>query len=818
MGVGSMKAAFSGGSGTEEDPFLISNVDDLYDISTNLSAHYKLTRDLDLTEWIQDESPKSGWNPIGTTENPFKGSFDGNGKTISGLYIKRNTTNNIGLFGYIAGLSTAHAKITNLTLQDANVSGNMYVGALAGRAIEVEFSGITLKQSIVIGQSEYVGGLFGYYYNSSSEECSIQNIDIQELSLSNTSISSVRYIGFLTGYIMTYSQSFNVSNIAIDNSAISCTSNYVGALCGYFDSRVVTAANFNFSNIKLSNNTITGSQYVGGLIGHEYNTLKTSGVYTILTFSDITSFNNTITGSDFVGGILGGGSYGRGTASTSYNKIAFKSNYSNIIILNNKIYASNTNAGGIVGENGYEDSTEWTSCFVSSDVESEGTAAGISFAGVRDNVNNCSFTGNVKSTNGEAYGIAPSSNRTDFSHTNTKNIFSGAIYGNKVYGIGEGATYCVCNANLLSATSALYRIKSSTTNATNYAYNDMTLMLNGVETEVEEDACNGIDKSARLLKRKSTYDGSTMGYDFENNWAIVDTKTLPYLISQSTPTKITLIADGKVTGTVLNDNKSGVNGKVYVFVEGTMYEGTVTDGEWEVVIGTIAEGTEVKVSVETEGKKPSVIVKDIAGEASVTPGEYETVTIGSSSYATYCPTTSVDFSEQSNIKAYAATGYEEGTVVLTRIYLVKEGEGVLLKGDEGSYRVKHTDKTSYYTNLLIGVTTTTEIAPTSGDKTNFILANGTRGVGFYAVSETGPLSAGKAYLQLPTALFNASGHIVKMQFDDETSDITRIENEKHNKVSDVYDMQGRRLSLHDTNGSVLKKGFYVKQGKKFIVK
>ena len=67
LGAGSAKAQFSGGSGTEDDPYLIASEDDLYDISTSLSAHYKLSCDLDLTEWIQDENPKQGWEPIGTS-------------------------------------------------------------------------------------------------------------------------------------------------------------------------------------------------------------------------------------------------------------------------------------------------------------------------------------------------------------------------------------------------------------------------------------------------------------------------------------------------------------------------------------------------------------------------------------------------------------------------------------------------------------------------------------------------------------------------------------------------------------------------------
>ena len=104
-------SAFSGkGSGTVEDPYLISDVDQLYEMHNNLSASYKLTTDISLTEFIQDDNPTRGWDPIGNSQKAFTGTFDGGGHVISGLFINR-TTVNIGLFGYIN-----QALVENLTL------------------------------------------------------------------------------------------------------------------------------------------------------------------------------------------------------------------------------------------------------------------------------------------------------------------------------------------------------------------------------------------------------------------------------------------------------------------------------------------------------------------------------------------------------------------------------------------------------------------------------------------------------------------------------------------------------------------------------
>ena len=70
------------------------------------------------------------WQPIGTPENPYRGTFDGQGHTISGLYIDDNTTNNVGLFGNVA----PEAVIKNLGVTDSYIAGNENVGAICGKS------------------------------------------------------------------------------------------------------------------------------------------------------------------------------------------------------------------------------------------------------------------------------------------------------------------------------------------------------------------------------------------------------------------------------------------------------------------------------------------------------------------------------------------------------------------------------------------------------------------------------------------------------------------------------------------------------------
>lgn len=110
-------AQFSGsGSGTESDPYLILNpiqLNQLRNFLNQSGVYFKLMADIDLTEFLEDENPSQGWQPVGNSSSAaFKGILDGNGKTVSGLWIKRPSANNVGFFGYTYG-----AKIKNLNVE-----------------------------------------------------------------------------------------------------------------------------------------------------------------------------------------------------------------------------------------------------------------------------------------------------------------------------------------------------------------------------------------------------------------------------------------------------------------------------------------------------------------------------------------------------------------------------------------------------------------------------------------------------------------------------------------------------------------------------
>ena len=192
--------------------------------------------------------------------------------------------------------------------------------------------------------------------------------------------------------------------------------------------------------------------------------------------------------------------------------------------------------------------------------------------------------------------------------------------------------------------------------------------------------------------------------------------------------------------------------------------------------------------------------------------DVDILTMPTTNICTYSSTYDLDFTNVEGLTAYVISSFNagEGTLTLTPATTVKAGEGLLLKGNAGEYVVPRTTTDATYTNYLVGVPTTTSISPTEGDYTNFVLANGTHGVNFYALSKTGNISAGKAYLKLPTADINKSNLSRGFVIDDNgtTSISTPIRNEYDDML---YDLQGRRVNKPS-------KGLYIMNGKKVIIK
>ncbi len=233
-----------GGQGTEAEPYLIETLVGLQTMNQALDANFSLEADIDASE-TQIWYGGSGFNPIGHGVSGFAGSFNGNGYTISDLYINRPTETFVGLFGY----TETSSEILNVELMDADVSGEQRAGGLVGYN-----NGLVTDSSvhgIISGETWYNGGLVGY------------NFDTGEVtrSYSTGTVEGASGIGGFIGLNRgTISESYSMSDVT-------ATGNFIGGLVGEQRGNVINS---------YSTGEVNGSNWVGGLIGDNYGTVENS--------------------------------------------------------------------------------------------------------------------------------------------------------------------------------------------------------------------------------------------------------------------------------------------------------------------------------------------------------------------------------------------------------------------------------------------------------------------------------------------------------------------------------------------------------------
>ena len=221
-------------SGTEDAPYLIYNAGQLKDFAklvnsgkTNICA--KLMNDITINENVLDEngSLNSGtfepWTPIGSYgsrgEEAYIGTFDGNGHTISGLYVNSDAQN-VGLFGCVG----TNGKIQNVGVVDS------YISATANGAI--------------------VGGVCGRNYEGTIENC---------YNTGTVTGSGINVGGVCGGNSWNIINCYNTGKVSTTDDG-AC----VGGVCGY-----------NTKNIKNCYNTgkisvTIHSSFVGGVCGMNF--------------------------------------------------------------------------------------------------------------------------------------------------------------------------------------------------------------------------------------------------------------------------------------------------------------------------------------------------------------------------------------------------------------------------------------------------------------------------------------------------------------------------------------------------------------------
>ena len=148
------------GKGTAENPYEIRNVNDLkllaQKVNSNETAnsgityegkYFKQTADIDLNN-------ETNWTPIGKSNNPFKGIFNGDGHQITNLEVTGNS-NNAGLFGYVDGAIIQNCNVTG------EVNGYDYVGGVVGNAYgKTQILSCSFRGDVT-GEDSYIGGIAG---------------------------------------------------------------------------------------------------------------------------------------------------------------------------------------------------------------------------------------------------------------------------------------------------------------------------------------------------------------------------------------------------------------------------------------------------------------------------------------------------------------------------------------------------------------------------------------------------------------------------------------------------------------------------------
>ncbi len=257
-----MKAqTYSGGSGTNVDPYQVNSLTDLVYLSahsTDWGLYFRQTADL----VFPGPNTGDGFSPIGDAATMFTGEYNGDGHTVSNLYINRPLTDDVGLFGYSVGV------VKNLGLLNVDITGQNDVGALGGTLISADNCYTTGS----VNGDYYVGGLGGYTSNSNN-------------SHSTCSVTGTIHVGGFAGYNLGNLNRCYASGTVSGNSG----SSNVGGFVGYNNSAAITNC-YSTGNVSGTLNAI------GGFVGYNYGSGTILNCYA----------TGNVTGDTYVGGLVGG--------------------------------------------------------------------------------------------------------------------------------------------------------------------------------------------------------------------------------------------------------------------------------------------------------------------------------------------------------------------------------------------------------------------------------------------------------------------------------------------------------------------------------
>ena len=260
---------------------------------------FVLTQDIDLGG--------KEWTPIGSSSHIFKGTFDGQGHVVKNLKIT-GYNSNVGLFGV-----THDGEIKDFVVENAEVSGRLNVGVVAGQPYTSKYTNITVRGHVEVNGMAYVGGVGG-----KDAYADWTNIKVEADEESYVKANSVEngkayrtYVGGVVGFNGEGGHKFSniTSNINVEGSTCDvgglfgiahynnqfekceCTGDVtittdevenaleMGGIAGVWHNEngtQVTFTNCQFEGSLITPNiTEEVNFYYGGLVGNPYNTTGT---------------------------------------------------------------------------------------------------------------------------------------------------------------------------------------------------------------------------------------------------------------------------------------------------------------------------------------------------------------------------------------------------------------------------------------------------------------------------------------------------------------------------------------------------------------
>ncbi len=277
--------SFGGGTGTPADPYLIEDVADLQAMKNDLTAYYALSNSI-------DASATTGWNsgqgfePVGDIDNQFLGGLDGGGHAISGLYINRPDTDNVGLFGHIGDATMIeNVRLVNTTVVGARGTGTL-IGSVTGNANTL------IEHCSAVGGSVTgngaTGGLIGSFNSWRTTSGGTDN-PVLRYSYTNVAVSSSASGGDRDkfGGLAGCSQKGTIQNSFSRSSVTVTDGSRIGGLAGCIDYRGEILNSYSTGTVNTTN-----CISVGGLVGNKEGRGANVGVVTH-SFWDIETSGQT---------------------------------------------------------------------------------------------------------------------------------------------------------------------------------------------------------------------------------------------------------------------------------------------------------------------------------------------------------------------------------------------------------------------------------------------------------------------------------------------------------------------------------------------